>query len=262
MGRPRVNRRKAEPKPRLKLPRVPVKGIATVVALVAACVGLFYAAQYALNRPVKKLHVEANFQRVTPSQIEEAASTELARGFLAADLKALSSNLQALSWIETVDVERRWPDTVVVRIQEQMAAARWGDTGLLNQRGELFATRPSHLFPELPQLFGPMGSEQSVAEQYLILRRELIQANLGLAQLTLDDRGAWRFRLENGTEVRLGRRAVDQRLRRFFSIFMPALGSELGRIEHVDMRYTNGFAIGWRPESLAENTLADGAGNG
>ena len=262
MARARVNRRKAAPKPRFKFPRLPIKGFVTAVVMVAACVGLFQGAQYALNRPVKKLHVEANFHRVTPSQIEEAASAELARGFLAADLKALSANLQSLQWIETADVERHWPDTVVVKVEEQSAAARWGDQGLLNQRGELFATRAPHLFPELPQLFGPMGTERAVAEQYLVLRKELIRANLGLALLRLDDRGAWQFRLENGTEIRLGRRDVEQRLQRFFSVFMPALGKDLDRIEHVDMRYTNGFAIGWRAESLAENNVTEGAGSG
>ena len=44
----------------------------------------------------------------------------------------------------------------------------------------------------------------------------------------------------------LGRREIDERLYRFFDVVAPALANDLKRVAYVDLRYTNGFAVGWR----------------
>jgi cell division septal protein FtsQ len=43
-------------------------------------------------------------------------------------------------------------------------------------------------------------------------------------------------------------------LYRFFDVVAPVLADGLKRVEYVDLRYTNGFAVGWRegpPANLA-----------
>ncbi len=67
---------------------------------------------------------------------------------------------------------------------EHQAAARWGDTGLLNVRGELFTDNVQYTLPELPNLAGPPGSEREVARRYLTLRGRLAEAGLKLDSLT------------------------------------------------------------------------------
>ena len=54
------------------------------------------------------------------------------------DKPALYARIEAIDWVDAVIVRRRWPGTLFVRIVEQVPAARWGDDGLLNTRGELF----------------------------------------------------------------------------------------------------------------------------
>jgi cell division protein FtsQ len=125
---------------------------------------------------------------------------------------------------------------------------------LLNVRGELFTEQSPHVFPELPQLAGPPGSEHDVARRYLAVRGKLAEADLSLESLSMDERGSWRLVLGGGQEIRLGRRDIDERLYRFFDVVAPALAAELKRVEYVDLRYTNGFAVGWRngpPANLA-----------
>jgi cell division protein FtsQ len=162
--------------------------------------------------------------------------------------------VQALDWVDRANVGRRWPDTLIVRVTEHQAAARWGESGLLNVRGELFAERSPHVFPELPSLAGPPGSERDVARRYLAVRGKLAEADLSLQTLSMDERGSWRLVLEGGQEIRLGRRDIDERLYRFFDVVAPALAAQLKGVEYVDLRYTNGFAVGWRdgpPANLA-----------
>jgi cell division protein FtsQ len=248
----RSNRRK--PKRReIKWPTVKVNWRAVMLAplVLVGAVTAVMVGKSVLDRPITRLIIEAPFQRVTAVQIEGAVGSTLGSGFLSADLDALSARVEALDWVERVRVLRRWPDALVVQVSEHAAAARWGESGLLNVRGELFTTDARHNFPELPSLAGPPGSERRVAELYLAVRGRLAAAHLTLDQLELDERGALRFTLSTGQEIRIGREDVLTRLDRFFEVATPALEGRFNDIEYVDLRYANGFAVGWanRPSS-------------
>jgi len=257
----KANRRRVESRvARLKLPTLGAAWVrrlraALVVPLAAvACYGIFKGVQFVLDQPIRNLRVEGTFQRVTPIQVEAAVADGLKAGFLTVNLGALRERVQALDWVDRVNVGREWPDTLIVRVTEHQAAARWRDSGLLNVRGELFTEHSQHAFAELPSLAGPPGSERDVARRYLAVRGKLVEADLSLERLELDERGSWRLVLAGGQEVRLGRRDIDERLYRFFHTVAPALAAELKSIEYVDLRYTNGFAVGWRegpPANLA-----------
>ena len=257
----RANRRRVESRvARLKLPTlgaVWARRLRAVLALplvVVTFYGVGKGAQLVLDQPVRELVVQGTFQRVTPIQIEAAVAEALNAGFLTVDLGALRESVQALDWVDGANVSREWPDTLIVRVTEHQAAARWGERGLLNVRGELFTEQAQHAFPELPSLAGPPGTEHDVARRYLAVRGKLAEAALALERLELDERGSWRLVLGSGQEIRLGRRDIDERLYRFFDVVAPALADELKRVEYVDLRYTNGFAVGWRdgpPASLA-----------
>jgi cell division protein FtsQ len=257
----KANRRRVESRfSRLKLPKIGAQWrrrlrLAIGPPLVAAAfAGAFNGGRALLDQPVRNLVVEGTFQRVTPIQVEAALATVKQQGLLSLDLEELRERVHGLDWVDSVNVGRSWPDTVTVRVTEHQAAARWGDTGLLNVRGELFTEHAQHALPELPSLSGPPGTEQEVARRYLAVRGRLAEADLMLEKLAMDERGAWSLVLNGGQEIRLGRRDVDERLERFFAVVAPALAADMPRVRYVDLRYTNGFAVGWRP--AAEGAFA------
>jgi cell division protein FtsQ len=256
----KVNRRRVEKKRSVWL-RVPtlkdswrarLRALLVPPIVAAVLFGAWSAAKALLDQPVRNLVVEGTFQRVTPIQVEEAVADQIDRGFLSLDLEGLRARVQALDWVDRANVGRAWPDTLIVRVTEHRAAARWGDTGLLNVRGELFTENSQYALPELPSLAGPRGAERDVARRYLAVRGKLAESDLTLESLSMDERGSWRLVLGGGQEVRLGRRDIDERLFRFFDVVAPALTGELARVEYVDLRYTNGFAVGWRDGPPAE----------
>jgi cell division protein FtsQ len=264
--RSKGNRRKTvKQRKQFRLPkiRINLRAVFLPPLLIAVTAGVLFAAQTLLDRPVNKLQLEGAFQRVTPIQVEAALAPALDSGFLTTDLTEMRRLVATLDWIDEVEVARVWPDTLAVRVSEHQAAARWGETGLLNTHGELFTDEARYEFPELPRLAGPRGGEGQVAEQYLALRGRLAEANLQLEKLSMDDRGAWLITLSTGQEIRLGRHELEQRVDRLFDVVVPALAPEMNRVEYVDLRYTNGFSVGWfaDPEiQIAE--LREGAGGG
>ena len=71
--------------------------------------------------------------------------------------------------------------------------------------------------------------------------------------MRLDDRGAWELDLANGVTVRLGRRQFDERFDKFITAAVKIVTQRGDDIAYIDMRYTNGFAIGWRSSSNSNN---------
>ncbi len=210
---------------------------------------LLFATLILLDRPIESVTVNGQFQRVTTLQVEAAVADHLTGGFVTVDIHLLREGITSMPWVDRVRVQRRWPNQLSVQVTEQIAAARWGDSGLLNTRGELFIGNARHTPPELPRLEGPAGSEAKVARQYLRMNDTLADAGFVLRALSLDARGAWRLTLANGIEVRLGRRNVDTRMERFVTMVSDVIQTRLDDVAYVDMRYSNGFAVGWQAAS-------------
>ena len=107
-------------------------------------------------------------------------------------------------------------------------------------------TDASHVPAELPRLDGPEDQASVVARRYLDIRDKLIPLGLDVRELEVDERGAWEMTLQNGVGVRLGRRDVDDRTSLFLDVVANIVSSREAEIDFVDMRYSNGFSIGWK----------------
>jgi cell division protein FtsQ len=215
-------------------------------ALLLVLAAALTALTWALDRPVRVISIDGSFQRVSPGQIEKAVAPFANQGFMSADLADIQRAVETLPWVDHARIARRWPNRLRVTVIEQTAAARWGESGLLNTRGELFVRTATHVPPELPHLSGPEGSESQVAKRYLSAQGRMLEAGMRIAALRLDERGAWEMDLDSGVTVRLGRRDVDDRVERFIHTASQVIAHRLTEISYVDMRYSNGFAIGWR----------------
>jgi len=215
-------------------------------ALLLLLTGALSILIWALDRPVRVISMDGSFQRVSPGQIEKAVAPFAHAGFMSANLSDIQRAVEALPWVDHARIARRWPNSLHVAVTEQTAAARWGESGLLNTRGELFAKAAAHVPAELPRLSGPEGSEAQVAQRYLSAQGRMLEAGMRIAALRLDERGAWEMDLDSGVTVRLGRREVDERIARFIRTASQVIAHRLTEINYVDMRYANGFAIGWR----------------
>ena len=265
MMRKQARRRKPKKTTGLRMPTIRLGLIIAPLMVVGVTVGTYFLSSNVLDRPIRSIEINGPFQRVTALQIEEAISADLDLGFVTADLSAIQRRIVALPWIDEATVARRWPSRLRMTVTEQVPAAIWGESGLLNVRGELFVNSVRHVPAELPRLSGPEDRSAEVARRYLEVRDRLIPLGLDLRRVHLDARGAWEMTLQNGVEVRLGRREIEDRTELFLDIVADIITSRAAEIAYVDMRYSNGFTIGWNsgsntpvtdPEQNADNMLA------
>jgi cell division protein FtsQ len=97
----------------------------------------------------------------------EAVLAGRARGFFVLDLEAARRDLEALPWVETARLRKRWPDSLEVTITEPIPVARWGDDSLVDRHGEIFGPVNLQEWDFLPALEGESGRQVELMYRYL-----------------------------------------------------------------------------------------------
>jgi len=241
------NRRRAKQPARGWLPAMPWAALARWALALGSIGAVLACITWTLNQPITTVSVAGRFERVAPLDVQRAVKESVAgKGLVSVDLAKVRAAVHALPWVDTASVQRNWPRGLTVTIGEQVAAARWGDNGLLNTRGDLFANDATHIPLELPRLSGPDGTQAGVVQRYIKMRDRLVELGMRITALRLDARGAWQMDLDNGVTVRLGRQQLDERFNTFVATAAKIVAQRATDIAYVDMRYANGFAIGWR----------------
>ncbi|MBS0388204.1 MAG: cell division protein FtsQ/DivIB [Proteobacteria bacterium] len=257
LNRRRANRLRAEGAGRWQLPQLPWRKLGALGGALLAAVGIGAALLMFMNQPIERIRVDGQFQHLTALEVEKAVRGQLhGAGLVTVRLDDIRRSLRLLPWVESATVQRSWPRGIAVQVTEQQAVARWNDTDLVNARGDVFANSAHFVPPELPQLAGPQGTEAEVVARYLAVQGRIVEAGVRLTSLKLDARGAWELQLDDGVLVRFGRKQVDERFARFLAVALRMICQRAADIAYVDMRYTNGFAVGWRSGATR---LASGA---
>ncbi len=196
--------------------------------------------------PIRKVLVEGEFSHLNPEHVQTAVVAAVDAGFFGLKVGEIRELLLNEPWVRDATIRRVWPDALHVSIVEQKPVARWGNYGLLNAQADLFVPAPEDLPDQLVELDGPLGTEFIVLQRYEYLRAQLGAIGLTPTAVRLSERHAWTVTTTGGREIVFGRRDFDLRLARFIFGYSRALAEAWPQIGRVDLRYTNGFAVGER----------------
>ncbi len=200
------------------------------------------------ERPIKSVVVEGEFQLISKQRATQLIGDEIDGDFLQLDLMRLREALLSDPWVEKVTLNRRWPDTLVVKIIEQKPIARWGD-GFLNQRGEIVRVDDAGPLSGLPWLQGNEADAIEILQQYQDLSQILRSRGLDVLALKCDNKKSWRLTVKNHVEIAIGRDQVMEKIRRFVTVYDAHLSSVWSDVKAIDVRYTNGIAVRWVADS-------------
>lgn len=231
----------------------PLQQLSRALTWGASALLLYGVGSWLLAQPLFALHqvdVAAPVTHVTAAQVKLVTDRHARGNFFSVDLERLRSAFEKLPWVREARVTRRWPDTLVVSFTEHVPLARWNDAALLNQQGEVFAAA---LDAKLPHLKGPANSGREVTQAYLSYQKQLASVGRSIGELQLSPRRAWRLRLDDGTEIMLGRTDAAARLARFIQLYPKLVADPLQAPTYVDLRYADGFALRLPVHSAALN---------
>lgn len=215
-----------------------------------------------LDRPIAQIGVQGELAYVSREAVQRRIEPFVAASFFKVDLDGMRHELESMPWISRAEVRRVWPDQIMIRLDEQLPIARWGDEALLNNQGRAFAPNELVHYQHLPRLYGPKRSRQQVMQQYQMLSQMLRPLGFSIASLELRERGSWFVSTAPDSEGRsvellLGRDHQMEKIRRFTTVYDKALKDQIGNIARIDLRYANGLAVAWRDPIAASATATD-----
>lgn len=225
------------------LPRFLLGAVIVTVMIVA---GAWAVKRYAASFSVQHVTIRGEFHNRQAHEIETALMPFVRGDFFTVDLQGGREALESLPWVRYAGLRRQWPNRVIVSIQEQIPVARWGQNALLNDAGQVFQHDYVGNTSHLPLLTGPKARATDVLEQYRTLEQQLKDGGLSIAALSLSERNTWKLRTVEGIDVELGGEQIEARLQRLLLVWSGHLRERVDRIAGIDLRYSNGFVVGWK----------------
>ncbi|WP_439101833.1 cell division protein FtsQ/DivIB [Congregibacter sp.] len=205
---------------------------------------VFYLGMEALRGvPVERIVVTGKIENLRQEALRDALSGHLDGGLLFLSLSDLQGTLEALPWVYTAELRRRFPDTLEVSVVEQLPIARWGDEAFLNHEARIIGVTDGERWQDLPEIRGPEGSEGRLMNHYQRLLERLRPLQLTPTALSEDAYGQLYARLDNGLELQLGDHDFSLRLQRFLLLWKNDLKDADRLVRRVDMRYDGGAAV-------------------
>jgi cell division protein FtsQ len=187
--------------------------------------------------------------------------------FFSVRLEDVKRGFESMPWVRHANVRRVWPNGLIVNIEEQKPFATWGGESsntLMNSYGELFAGRVSEIVDDkrLLDFSGPDDAGKEVMSLYEKANNWFKPWNAEVVSLALTERYAWHVKLSNGIKVEFGRdeessdkNLTEERIARLFKYWPQVQEKWANRIDAVDLRYANGFAVHLASAGVKKNDV-------
>jgi len=249
--------------------------VTLISVLILALLALFLADRlfHPQKFPIREIEVRGELVRVDGKEVTKIVKHSLDGNYFSLNLLRLERQIEKMPWVLSASLRRQWPSTLVVEIIEVHPVALWGEQKWLNFSGELVNRRDHNLLVNLPLLNGPDSQKDEVWRNFRKWSELFARHGLSLDGLSLDERDLWHIRLSPGAlnvdrdwsenegeqvhvVTMVAQKAhADARIRRFVEALNRELISQFPAMKSVDLRYPNGFAIGWNASAPAAQNM-------
>ena len=226
------------------------------------------------QRPVfalKQVQVEPvagqTLKHINKSVVKRQVLETVQGNFFSVRLEDVKRGFESMPWVRHANVRRVWPNGLIVSIEEQKPFGTWGGPdshALINNHGEIFAGRISEVSDDvrLVDFHGPDDAGKEVMSLYEKANNWFKPWGAEVVSLALTERYAWHIKLSNGIKVEFGRdeessdkTLTEERVARLFKYWPQVQEKWPNRIDAVDLRYANGFAVHLASASMKKNDV-------
>ncbi|VEG12116.1 cell division protein FtsQ/DivIB [Moraxella cuniculi] len=168
--------------------------------------------------------------------------------FFASDLSQIHQAISQLSWVQDASVYRDWNRGVVVSVIPRKAVANFGSDRLLDASGVVYqpADDAQLMDARLVNLHGRADESTQIMQKLKRVNAWFLPLGIYVQDLILTPRQTWIIRFNNGMRVMVDHEDTEQKLYNLAMQLQSTLADDLPKIDSVDLRYKNGFAIAWR----------------
>jgi cell division protein FtsQ len=233
------------------------KPIAKMLILLAILIAIWQSKVFWQHYilPIRTIQVIGAVEHVYPHEIKNRLNDYINQSLLFVSLEEAYQRIVAEPWVKNASFKRSWPNQLVVKIEEQQAVAVLNDDLLINTDYQIFSALPKNF--NLENLVQVNASAMQVEHVMQMLQAILVEfetKKVTIESLYFSKRGAWELQLSDGTLLKLGRKDVLHRVKRYVAL-LPVFEKQNKKMVSADLRYDTGLAVQWAHDS-SDNRLS------
>jgi len=189
---------------------------------------------------IDRISIKGNTAHITREQLSYIAKNRLRGTFFTLDINRLQREFLQVPWVQSVTVNREFPDTITVYISEYEAVARLGDEGLVSGSGNVFTGADDSL--TLPTFNGLTSQIPQFLNDYKVIKPFTQSKNINLTRLDLSGSGITKLFFSNDLEVIICALDISAGIE-VLSKYWDKLYQLNPNLTYVNMCYKNAVAI-------------------
>ena len=224
----------------------PIKKATTFVYALIFITFIFlcYQLMTSSNFPINEIGIKGEYENVNKSQVDLIKNKYIKKNFFAVNLEETREAFKKLPWIRDVSIRRDWNKFgLLVEIESHKPIARWSSRGLVNSYGEIFHAAYED---NLPLFVGPDEFVEEMSVKYYQINKILEKELMQIGTISLSNRLSWEIYTNNNMRFFLGKENgnnIVKKLNALIENYQFILSESKSRIEYVDLRYKDGFAV-------------------
>ena len=220
------------------------KYIITIITLVIILIIIKTNNSENLYFPIKNV-TSSELINVNKDDISEAVKYLYSKSFFDIDLNYLKNKLEKIEWVRKINVRRSYPNEVIIDIEEHTPILIWNNKMYINKYGEKF--KVSKIDKSIPILISDESRINEVFSYFELFNDKLSSRKLDfkITKIVENEIRSLTISLSSGINIQLGSKDVKNKIPLFFEIYKSLNTRDLNKIRYIDMRYSNGFSVGW-----------------
>ena len=194
--------------------------------------------------PIKNV-TSSELINVNKDDISKAVKYLYSKSFFDIDLNYLKNKLEKIEWVRKINVRRSYPNEIIIDIEEHTPILIWNNKMYINMYGEKFNV--SKIDKNIPILISDESRINEVFTYFELFNDKLSSRKLDfkITKIIENEIRSLTISLSSGINIQLGSKDVNIKIPLFFEIYKSLNTRDLNKIRYIDMRYSNGFSVGW-----------------
>ena len=194
--------------------------------------------------PIKNV-TSSELINVNKDDISNAVKYLYSKSFFDIDLNYLKNKLEKIEWVRKINVRRSYPNEIIIDIEEHTPILIWNNKMYINTYGEKFNV--SKIDKNIPILISDESRINEVFTYFKLFNEKLSSRKLDfkITKIMENEIRSLTISLSSGINIKLGSKDVNNKIPLFFEIYKSLNTRDLNKIRYIDMRYSNGFSVGW-----------------
>ena len=197
--------------------------------------------------PIKNISIESIIININKDDVFEKSKNYLdSKSFFNFKINILKKEIEKVSWVKSADIRRVYPGEIKIYIEEHIPIAIWNNESYMNNIGDIFFI--NDIKKNLPILISNQSGNKIMFEYFSLLLKYISDENfdIKIKKIEENDIRSLSAYLSSGIIVKFGSKDIRGKIHTFIKVYKTLNTSDLEKIRYIDMRYSNGFSIGWK----------------